>query len=185
MFTLNRYSTFNHSFPSNSIQLNLFTSFSILINGHSLSLNQIIWISLDKSILPNYNLIQFNNDHNQIDSIKLSNQFLLSRHNQTNLYFISKLSESLSTYGVTTSFGASATTCTASTNKIQVSIIENLLAGVTSLDFTKTSVQSISPPQNLSHPLTHHIILKSIVRAAILNRIDTLACGHLAVDLEL
>ncbi|MBW0529283.1 hypothetical protein O181_068998 [Austropuccinia psidii MF-1] len=30
---------------------------SILIDGHSLSLNQIIWISLDKSILPNSNLI--------------------------------------------------------------------------------------------------------------------------------
>ncbi|MBW0545399.1 hypothetical protein O181_085114, partial [Austropuccinia psidii MF-1] len=145
---------------------------SILIDGHSLSLNQIIWISLDKSILPNSNLIQFNNDHNQIDSIKLSNQFLLSRTN-------------LSTYGVTTGFGASATTRTASTNQLQVSIIEHLLAGVTSLDFNKTSIQSISPPQNLSLPLNHHIIPESIVRAAILIRINTLARGHSAVRLEL
>jgi len=171
------HSALTHKLISPLISINTVCKnpISIIIDGHSLSIEQVIQSTLSPiSTQPSKNSIvafALTKDERTIDRINTSLRFMLERTNQ-------------STYGVTTGFGAAATTRTHHVEALQISIVEHLLAGVTGLNLPLLANQ-LTPPIHPSQPLTHNIIPESIVRAAILIRINGLARGHSAVRLEL
>lgn len=137
---------------------------TITLDGHQLTPAQLIAVSLAPPI------------HVQLDPgrptrarIDASLQFMLDRTD-------------LSTYGVTTGFGAAATTRTHRVEALQLSIVEHLLAGITGLNLQK---HAPAPPPHPSQPLNQHTIPESLVRAAILIRANSLARGHSAVRIQL
>ncbi|KAA1104409.1 hypothetical protein PGT21_022397 [Puccinia graminis f. sp. tritici] len=167
------HSTLAHQLISNVIDKPI----TITVDGQSLSIEQLIWSTLGLvqplSTQPTRNLVQFKLTNHQptIDRINASLQFMLNRTKQ-------------STYGVTTGFGAAATTRTHRVEALQVSIVEHLLAGATGLNLPKLAHQ-LRPPIHPSQPLNQHVIPESIVRAAILVRANSLVRGHSAVRIEL
>jgi len=147
----------------------------ITIDGQSLTIDQLIraTLSLQPPNATHKNLVQFQltNDQETIGAINDSLQFMLDRTGQ-------------STYGVTTGFGAAATTRTLHVEALQVSIVEHLLAGLTGLNLPQLASQ-LAPPIHPSQPLTQNIIPESIVRAAMLIRVNSLARGHSGVRIGL
>jgi len=147
----------------------------ITIDGQSLTIDQLIraTLSLQPPNATHNNLVQFQltNDQETIGAINASLQFMLDRTGQ-------------STYGVTTGFGAAATTRTLHVEALQVSIVEHLLAGLTGLNLPQLASQ-LAPPIHPSQPLTQNIIPESIVRAAMLIRVNSLARGHSGVRIGL
>ncbi|PLW49686.1 hypothetical protein PCASD_02276 [Puccinia coronata f. sp. avenae] len=156
----------------------------VTIDGHSLSIEQLIrstlgvglgqkTLSAQPASTTTKNAVEFQltNDRETIDRINESLQFMRARTGE-------------STYGVTTGFGAAATTRTRHVQELQVSIVEHLLAGITGVDLSQLANQ-LKAPIHPSQPLTPNVMPESIVRAAILIRVNSLTRGHSAVRLEL
>lgn len=151
------------------------SSTMITIDGHSLSIEEVVLSSLSSSnklsSSPNPVNFQLTNHQPTLDRINASLQFMLDRTKQ-------------STYGVTTGFGAAATTRTHKVEELQVSIVEHLLGGATGFQLSKDA-DRLTPPTQLSQPLGPNVMSESIVRAAMLVRANSLARGHSAVRIEL
>ncbi|KAH9821321.1 phenylalanine ammonia-lyase [Melampsora americana] len=141
----------------------------IIINGSNLSLSDLIQIINLNSTHHHSNVIL--SDQTQIQNgIKHSFEFMNARTNK-------------SVYGVTTGFGAAANTRTSDVEALQVSILEHLLAGVHGFENQDlTQFNSIS--SDLNQPLNLNTMPESIVRGAILIRLNSLTRGHSAVRLE-
>ncbi|KAI7950781.1 hypothetical protein MJO29_009455 [Puccinia striiformis f. sp. tritici] len=135
---------------------------TVIIDGYSLTIQDLIRAT---TRIPKY---EISKDPKTSSKIASSLKFMLDRANQ-------------STYGVTTGFGAAATTRTHEVGALQVSIIEHLLCGLTGVK----NVTKLTIGENPSIPIHHNIMAESVVRTAILIRVNSLSRGHSAVRFEL
>ncbi|KAI9607334.1 hypothetical protein H4Q26_005852 [Puccinia striiformis f. sp. tritici PST-130] len=135
---------------------------TVIIDGYSLTIQDLIRAT---TRIPKY---EISKDPKTSSKIASSLKFMLDRANQ-------------STYGVTTGFGAAATTRTHEVGALQVSIIEHLLCGLTGVK----NVTRLTIGENPSIPIHHNIMAESVVRTAILIRVNSLSRGHSAVRFEL
>ncbi|KAI8461933.1 phenylalanine ammonia-lyase, partial [Phakopsora pachyrhizi] len=119
--------------------------------------------------------VQMTKSEETLENINSSLEFMLARTGK-------------STYGVTTGFGAAATTRTDRVKELQVSIVEHLLAGATGFEIDESNQQIVPSPdlniQSITQPIGPMVMSESIVRGAILIRLNSLSRGHSAVRME-
>lgn len=140
----------------------------ITVNGDKLTISDLIQNVNSNSIIKGLKVVL--SDQAEIQNgIQKSYEFMTARTNK-------------SVYGVTTGFGAAANTRTSDVEALQVSIIEHLLAGVHG--FENQDLTKFNPSSDLNQPLNIHTMPESIVRGAILIRLNSLARGHSAVRFE-
>ncbi|EGG03067.1 uncharacterized protein MELLADRAFT_49604 [Melampsora larici-populina 98AG31] len=157
-----------HQIETHSIQESNQDHHQIIINGSNLSISDLIRNINSNSI--NKGLKVVLSDHVEVqDGIQKSYEFMTARTNK-------------SVYGVTTGFGAAANTRTSDVEALQVSILEHLLAGVHG--FETQDLSQLVPSSDLNQPLNLYSMPESIVRGAILIRLNSLARGHSAIRLE-
>ncbi|KAG0143159.1 hypothetical protein CROQUDRAFT_673137 [Cronartium quercuum f. sp. fusiforme G11] len=143
------------------------TAASITVDGASLTIADVIRCTTHQSMKGLQ--VSLTDDPKVLNGIQESLDFMQARTGK-------------SVYGVTTGFGAAANTRTRDVEALQVSIVEHLLAGVHGLE--SVADRGLQPSTNLSEPLVSNVMPESIVRGAILVRLNSLSRGHSAVRPE-
>ncbi|CAH7667670.1 L-Aspartase-like protein [Phakopsora pachyrhizi] len=138
------------------------------IDGYSLSISNLIKITHLSSPTKASDRVQvqMTKSEETLENINSSLEFMLARTGK-------------STYGVTTGFGAAATTRTDRVKELQVSIVEHLLAGATGFEIDESNQQIVPSPdlniQSITQPIGPMVMSESIVRGAILIRLNSLS----------
>lgn len=146
------------------------SSAQVIIDGQGLTIAQLIRLG---HCPHQASIVKLSDDQATLDGLHASLQYMLARTTK-------------STYGVTTGFGAAATTRTDQVEALQISIIEHLLAGVTGFDLDRLSALQLNLAAiPVTQPIGPHLMSEAIVRGAILVRLNSLSRGHSAVRVEL